>query len=135
MVERACRMRRWAAVALAALTLLLGACSGPHPTASSNTTAPSGHQSPATTATVTGTAWPCAGIVTAAVAARFSIHVVLTRNARVVAAQVVRGGTMYHFTVTPGTYVVSSNAQYMEPVQVTVRTGDIEHVDLTPPCK
>ena len=122
MVDRKCRMGRWASVALSALALLLGACRGPYST-------------PRSRAAVTGSAWPCRGLTTSAGAARFLIHVVLTRRSRVVATQVVPGGTMYRFIVAPGTYVVSSDAQHMKPVQFMVRPGDVDHVDLTPPCK
>jgi hypothetical protein len=75
------------------------------------------------------------GVIQRDEAARFSINVVLIRQARVVATQVVPGGTAYHFPATPGTYVLSSNAQYVRPVQVTLRSGEVARVDLIPPCK
>ena len=87
------------------------------------------------TAAVTGTAGPCGGIMTSAGAARVSVDVVLMRKSRVVDSETVPGGTVYRFVVTPGPYVVSSNAQYMRPVPFTVRSGEVDHVELTPPCK
>jgi hypothetical protein len=73
--------------------------------------------------------------MTSAGAARVSVHVVLMRKSRVVDTQAVPGGTVYRFVVTPGSYVVSSNAQYIRPVPFSVRSGEVDHVDLTPLCK
>jgi len=133
--DRERRTRILAAVAVFSLALVLGACGDPESAGRSHPPVGGNGTKPLATAAVTGTAWPRTGAVTPAGAARFSIKVTLMQRSRVIATRVVPGGTSFHFTAKPGTYVVSSNAQMIEPVQVILRPGEVAHVDLAPLCK
>jgi hypothetical protein len=115
----------------------LGACAGALPASPTRDSGARRQVTTTATATpsVTGTAWPCVGLTTPAQAARMAVRVLLRRESVVVATEVVPGGTVYRVTAPPGRYVISSNAPNVIPVSLTLRSGQVAHVDLDPRCK
>jgi hypothetical protein len=115
------------AVVVLAMSVILAACGGP--------VALPGRHPPRYGTAIAGIAWPCVGEASRAAVARIPVDVVLMSRSKVIAREVVGGGTTYRFATGPGTYVVSSNAPYLVPVTVTVHTGHVTRADLDPNCK
>jgi hypothetical protein len=86
-------------------------------------------------AVLSGVATPCVGLVTQDQYVQMPVHVVLSEGAHTVTSQIVRGSHTYRFKVAPGLYVVSSDQSTVAPTRVTLRSGQIAHVNLSTHCK
>lgn len=81
---------------------------------------------------LTGMASPCWPYPTNKGIEKAIVKVEVSKGENTVATQSVTGSHIYHFTLKPGTYVVST--PYSRPQPVTIAIGRTAHVDLPDDC-
>lgn len=86
--------------------------------------------------TITGFASPCTGPVSSSGYANLPVDVTLSHGSHLVASTTVKGKHVYHFTVSPGQYVVSTHeGQGSRPVHITLRSGEVARVNIPSTCR
>ena len=113
--------RRWSGATLCLAALVLAQCG-------QNSTPPEG--------AVTGIASPCVGPMTSTTYRDLPVTVYLTRQARPVAEQTVKGTHTYRFVIPAGNYVVATHeGEGSKPVSATVHVGGTTHANIPSFCR
>ena len=86
---------------------------------------------------MTGVAAPCEAmaITSQAQVAAIPVRVTVSAGDQVVATETVRGTHIYRLSVTPGRYLLSSNAlDGREPSSIDLHSGEVLHTNLYSDC-